>query len=289
MAARGGGGPGSAAGAPPGCAGPREEPSSARAAQRARLVIEWSGEGTLLSARRQGEAHALIEVFTDARGRHAGIVRGGASRRMAPTLQPGTQLALTWRARLDEHLGAFAVEPVRSRAAQVMGDRLALPALGSVCALLLFALPERAPHPRLYAATQALLDALGAEPGWPAAYLGWERLLLEETGYGLDLEACAVTGAAEGLAYVSPRTGRAVSEEGAGAYAERLLPLPRVLRNGEGDLADVLAGLAVTGHFLETRLAPALGDRALPEARARLLGALRREAARRGGRAVGGP
>ena len=246
-------------------------------------MIEWTGEGALLSVRRQGEAHALIEVLTEAHGLHAGLVRGGGSRRTAPVLQPGAQLALVWRARLEEHLGAFSVEPIRSRAAQVMGDRLALPALNAVCALLVFALPERAPHPRLYHATQALLDALGTDPGWPSAYLAWERLLLEETGFGLDLSACAVTGARDGLAHVSPRTGRAVSEAGAGRYADRLLPLPAVLRGEEGDLADVLEGLRVTGHFVEAHLAPALGDRPPPEARARLLGALRREAARRDG------
>ena len=245
-------------------------------------MIEWSGEGTLLSVRRQGEAHALIEVLTEAHGLHAGLVRGGGSRRMAATLQPGAQLALSWRARLDEHLGAFVVEPIRSRAAQVMGDRLALPALNAVCALLVFALPERAPHPRLYQATQALMDALGTDPGWPTAYLAWERLLLEETGFGLDLSSCAVTGAAEGLAYVSPRTGRAVSEEGAGAYADRLLPLPTALMGAADGPADVLEGLRVTGHFLAAHLAPALGEHPLPEARERLIGALRRDAARRG-------
>ena len=246
-------------------------------------VIEWSGEGTLLSVRRQGEGHALIEVLTEAHGLHAGLVRGGGSRRVAPTLQPGAQLALTWRARLEEHLGAFVVEPIRSRAAQVMGDRVALPALNAVCALLVFSLPERAAHPRLYYATEALMDALGTDPGWPLAYLAWERLLLEETGFGLDLSSCAVTGASEGLAYVSPRTGRAVSREGAGAYADRLLPLPAALMGRDGDLADVLDGLRVTGHFLDVHLAPALGDRPVPEARARLLGALGREAARREG------
>lgn len=238
-------------------------------------MIEWEGEGALLAVRRQGEAHAVIEAFTEAHGLHAGLVRGGASRRTAPLLQPGAQLALTWRARLEEHLGTFVVEPVRSRTARVMGDRAALAGLNAICALLVFALPERAPHPRLYRATVELLDALG-EPGWPAAHLAWERLLLEETGFGLDLSACAVTGATEGLAYVSPRTGRAVSEAGAGGYAERLLPLPDVLRGGKGGLPDVLAGLRVTGHFLATRLAPALGERPLPEARARLLDALGR-------------
>ena len=240
-------------------------------------MIEWEGEGALLAVRRQGEAHAIIEVMTEAHGLHAGLVRGGASRRTAPILQPGAQLALTWRARIEDHLGAFTVEPVRSRAARVMGDRAALAGLNAACALLVFALPERAPHPRLYAATVSLLDALG-DPGWPAAYLAWERLLLEETGYGLDLATCAVTGATDGLAYVSPRTGRAVSEAGAGAYADRLLPLPGVLRGGPGGPADILEGLGVTGHFLRTRLAPALGDRPVPEARARLVDALRRAA-----------
>ena len=240
-------------------------------------MIEWEGEGALLAVRRQGEAHAIIEVMTEAHGLHAGLVRGGASRRTAPILQPGAQLALTWRARIEDHLGAFTVEPVRSRAARVMGDRAALAGLNAACALLVFALPERAPHPRLYAATVSLLDALG-DPGWPAAYLAWERLLLEETGYGLDLATCAVTGATDGLAYVSPRTGRAVSEAGAGAYADRLLPLPGVLRGGPGGPGDILEGLGVIGHFLRTRLAPALGDRPVPEARARLVDALRRAA-----------
>lgn len=244
-------------------------------------MIEWEEEGVLLAVRRQGEAHAVIEALTEAHGLHAGLVRGGASRRTAPILQPGAQLALTWRARIEEHLGTFVAEPIRSRAARVMGDRAALAGLNALCALLVFALPERAAHPRLYQATVSLLDALG-DPGWPAAYLAWERLLLEETGYGLDLTECAVTGATDGLAYVSPRTGRAVSEAGAGAYADRLLSLPEVLRGGEGDLAEVLQGLRVTGHFLTAHLAPALGDRPLPDARARLVDALNRSAARSG-------
>ncbi len=244
--------------------------------------MEWRGEGLLLAVRRHGESAAIIEVFTAAQGRHAGVVPGGAGRRMAPVLQPGAQLALVWRARLDDHIGTFAAEPLRARAAAVMADPPALAALASVCALLAFALPERAPHPGLYAASVALLDAVAAGADWPAAYLRWERRLLEDTGYGLDLAACAVTGTAEGLAYVSPRSGRAVSRAGAGAWAARLLPLPPCLAaEVPGTAAEVLAGLATTGHFLHHRLASALGDRALPAARARLVAALA-AAARRG-------
>ncbi len=191
--------------------------------------MDWRDEGALLSVRRHGETSAIIEVFTSAHGRHAGVVRGGTSRKIAPILQPGAQLDVTWRARLDEHLGAFTVEPIRSRAAAVMGERLTLAGLNAICALLAFTLPEREAHPQLYQRSIALLDMVGHNPAWPMAYLRWELSLLEEMGFGLDLSACAVTGAPDDLAYVSPRTGRAVGAEAAGEWADRLLPLPPAL------------------------------------------------------------
>ncbi|MEM7520676.1 MAG: DNA repair protein RecO [Pseudomonadota bacterium] len=234
--------------------------------------MEWRDQGILLSTRRHGETAAIIEVFTPDQGRHAGVVRGGTSRKIAPILQPGAQLDLAWRARLEDHIGSFAVEPVRSRAAAAMGGRQALAGLNAVTALLSFCLPEREPHPALYARTEALLDLLDQSALWPLAYLRWEVNLLEEMGYGLDLSACAVTGATEGLCYVSPKSGRAVSKAGAGDWADRLLPLPDVLR-GEGAAGDaeIAAGFVTTGHFLSAHLARNLGDRPLPEARARFV------------------
>ncbi|MCU0910155.1 MAG: DNA repair protein RecO [Rhodobacteraceae bacterium] len=234
--------------------------------------MDWRDEGALLSVRQHGETSAIVEVFTALHGRHLGVVRGGVSRKIAPILQPGAQLDVTWRARLDEHIGAFTVEPVRSRIAAVMSDRLALAALGSVTALLSFALPEREAHPALYARTVALLDALGASPGWTADYLRWELALLEDMGFGLDLARCAATGTTQDLVYVSPRTGAAVSRTGAGDWADRLLPLPPVLGGAGPDRpGDLAAGLRTTGHFLERSLAEALGDRPLPAARARFV------------------
>jgi DNA repair protein RecO (recombination protein O) len=241
--------------------------------------VEWREEGLLLSQRRHGESAAIIEVFTEAHGRHAGIVRGGASRKVAPILQPGAQLDLTWRARLEDHLGTFTVEPVKSRAAALMGDRVMLAGLNALTSLLSFALPEREAHPPLYGRTLAVLDMMEEGPFWTLAYLRWEISLLEDLGFGLDLTRCAATGATEGLAYVSPRTGRAVSEAGAGEWAGRLLPLsPALLGKGQGSAAEVAEGLRVTGHFLETRLAAALGDKPLPAARSRLIDLIAREA-----------
>jgi len=232
--------------------------------------MDWRDDGILLSMRPHGETSAIIEVLTAAHGRHMGVVRGGASRKMAATLQPGTGLTLEWRARLDDHIGSFTVEPVKSRA-RLLSDRLALAGLLSACALLRVALPEREPHPALWGVTLALFDRFG-DPGWTSAYLRWELRLLEELGFGLDLGSCAVTGATDGLAYVSPKTGRAVTAKGAGDWADRLLPLPPGL---EGDAAlspgDVLMGLKLTGFFLDRELRPVLHDRPLPEARARLV------------------
>lgn len=229
--------------------------------------MEWREDGVLLSVRPHGENGAIIAVFTAGQGCHAGVVRGGASRRMAPILQPGAQLDCTWQARLSDHLGQFKVEPIQSRAGALMGDRGGLLALASVTALLAYALPERAVYPALYAHSIAILDGIGAE-AWGLAYLHWELALLSELGFGLDLERCAVTGGTENLAFVSPRTGRAVAREAAGEWAAKLLPLSDALRGGSDGLPEALR---VTGHFLHHHLAPSLGDRPLPPARDRLV------------------
>ena len=241
--------------------------------------MEWRDQGILLSSRRHGETSAIIEGFTEAHGRHAGVVRGGASRKIAPVLQPGAQLDLVWRARLEDHIGSYAVEPVRSRAAVSLADRQALAGLNAVTALLSFALPEREAHPALYARSEVLLDLLGQGDLWPLAYLQWELALLEELGFGLDLSSCAVLGhGANDLSYVSPRSGRAVSRAGAGDWADRLLPLPPCLMGqGPAPDAEIAEGFRTTGHFLHAHLAPALGNRPLPEARQRFVdGFLRR-------------
>jgi DNA repair protein RecO (recombination protein O) len=236
------------------------------------LEVEWRGEGILLKVRRHGESSSIIEVFTECKGRHIGVVRGGTSRKIAPILQPGAQLHVSWRARLEEHIGSFTAESLRSRTALVMDSRLALAGLNAVTALLSFCLPEREQHVKLYNKTEQLMDLLGQDELWPLAYLQWEMALLNDMGYGLDLSKCAVTGLSENLIYVSPKSGRAVSENGAGEWADRLLPLPPVLR-GEGDASNIEIAKAfeTTGYFLCSRMASNLGSRPLPDARAQFI------------------
>ena len=239
--------------------------------------MEWRAEGILLAVRRHGESGAIIEVFTEMHGRHAGIVRGGASRKLAPVLQPGTQLDATWRARLEEHLGTFTVEPVMSRA-HLMADRKTLAGLNAMAAVLSFALPEREVHGALYRQTLTVLEMMDDGPYWPLAYLRWELSLLEELGFGLDLETCAVSGTRDGLTFISPKSGRAVAKGSAGEWSDKLLPLsPALVGQGNGSVQDIRDGLRVTGHFLRTWLAPSLGNRPVPAARQRLVDALSRD------------
>ncbi|UWQ22899.1 DNA repair protein RecO [Jannaschia sp. W003] len=239
--------------------------------------MEWRDEGIVLAVRPHGETAAILELFTRGHGRHAGVVHGGRSRKVAPMLQPGNQLSARWRARLEDHMGGFAVEPVRARAGAVLGDPLRLSALSSLCALAAFVLPEREALPEFQARTETLADAIVSGEGWLPDYVAWEMALLEVGGMRLDLSACAAGGGANDLAFVSPRTGRAVSRAGAGEWADRLLPLPDMLLGGPATLEGVLAALRLTGFFLAERLAPSLGNRPLPAARQRLLDALGRE------------
>lgn len=238
--------------------------------------LDWQDEAVVLSTRRHGESAGIVSLLTRHRGRQAGLLHG--LRRHG--LQPGTRVVAAWRARLADQLGTFGrIDPEGHAAVQVFDRPLQLAALASACALVEAALPEHAPYTGVYEGLLALLDALDGG-FWDAAYVQWELGLLQALGFGLDLQRCAATGATEGLAFVSPRSGRAVSEAAAAPWRDRLLPLPGFLvRRGEARPADVLSGLDLTGHFLDRTLF-GQGDRAPPPARERFLERYRRYAAR---------
>ncbi|EKV31453.1 DNA recombination and repair protein RecO [Caenispirillum salinarum AK4] len=234
--------------------------------------MDWRDEGIVLAARRHGETSAVVHILTRAHGRHGGLVRGASGKAARGLWQPGNLLDVTWRGRLEEHLGQFTGELLDARVAGLLGDRDRLACLASVCALAENALPEREPHPLLFEGLRLLIGALARDDEWAPLTVRWEAALIAELGYGLDLSECAATGATEGLEWVSPRTGRAVSDEAGAPYADRLLPLPGFLIDAEAptDRPAVVAGLRLTGFFLERRLFPALG-RPVPPQRARFL------------------
>jgi DNA repair protein RecO (recombination protein O) len=238
--------------------------------------MQWTDEGIVLGVKRHGETSVILELMTHERGRHLGLVRGGAGTRLRGVLQPGNSVSATWRARLDEHLGHYAVEGINLRAASFLTDAHAVHGvthLSALCRLL----AEREPHVRIHGALEDILDKIDDPFSAATLIASFELAFLAELGFGLDLESCAATGTTADLAYVSPRSGRAVSRTAGEEYRDKLLRLPAFLHSddevpSEADLADAFA---LTGFFLERH---AFEPRGLPMplARARFIGAITR-------------
>lgn len=244
--------------------------------------MEWVAPAIVLDARPLGEGDALATVLTEAQGAHRGLARGGTSRARAGIWQRGNVLEARWVARLPEQLGTFTAELVHPGAALAMEDPLALAVLASCCAVAEGALPEREPHPAAFSGLLALIVSLARGAAVLSDTVRWEATVLAELGYGLDLSRCAVTGVRQGLAWVSPRTGRAVTDTAAGDWRPRMLRLPGFLAgSAAADAADWRDGLGLTGHFLARDVFGIL-HRPLPAARQRLHDRVAAMAARAG-------
>jgi DNA repair protein RecO (recombination protein O) len=236
--------------------------------------MQWTDEGIVLGVRRHGESSVILELMTQERGRHLGLVRGGTGKRLRGVLQPGNSLLATWRARLDDHLGNYAVEGINLRAARFLPAAHAVHGVTHLAALCRL-LAEREPHTRIHGALEAILDALDAPAAVAPMIAQFELAFLAELGFGLDLSSCAASGATDDLIYVSPRSGRAVSRSAGEAYRDKLIRLPAFLRANEEPVsaADLADAFALTGFFLE-RHAFAPRGLAVPDARARFVAAV---------------
>ena len=214
--------------------------------------MEWVDDGVVIGLRHHGETGVIVDLLTRGHGRHSGFVHGGRSRRQRPVLQPGNDVRATWKARHEEQLGTLIVEGLDLRAARIMDTAVALHGTNLVCALARL-LPEREPQPELHAVVTALLDGIAEREGTPAALVRFELTLLRELGFGLDLSCCAATGSRDDLAYVSPKSGRAVSRAAGEPYRDRILPLPAFLMAATLEPVstdDLAAGFRLTEHFL---------------------------------------
>jgi DNA repair protein RecO (recombination protein O) len=229
--------------------------------------MDWEAPAIILATARFGEGDAVATVMTAEHGLHRGLARGGASRAGTAIWQTGNLVQVRWVARLSDQLGSFSAEMIHPGAAMVMDDALTLAMLTAACAVAEGVLPEREPHPRVFEALVGLVANLPRGPDMLTDLVRWEALLLADLGYGLDLAQCAVTGEKAGLAFVSPRTGRAVTAAASGLWKDRLLTLPGFLAGantaGPEDWRD---GLRLTGHFLERDAFGHL-NKALPQAR----------------------
>jgi DNA repair protein RecO (recombination protein O) len=230
--------------------------------------MEWSERGLVLGLKKHGETSVILELMTRAHGRHLGVVRGGRSKTMQPVLQPGNEVEAVWRARLEEHLGLYAVEPAALRTDLLLSSPQGLHGVGLLGALLRL-LPERDPHSGLYDRAQVLLAHL-TTPLAPALFVHFELALLAELGFGLDLDQCAATGTRDNLIYVSPKSARAVCAEAGEPWAAKLLPLPAFLREPPGAAVAreaVREGFRLTEFFFQRDVYGPRGQK-MPDSRA---------------------
>ncbi|MDB5652191.1 MAG: repair protein RecO [Hyphomicrobiales bacterium] len=238
--------------------------------------MEWRDEAIVLGVRRHGESSVIAELMTRDHGRHLGLVRSGRSLQMQPVLQAGNSVDALWRARIEEHLGLYAIEALHLRTSEIMGSSQALHGVGLVSALLRL-LPEREPHPGLYEMAALLVGRLQDRDVVPALMVRFELALLIELGFGLDLSECAATGATQELIYVSPKSGRSVCRAAGEPYRDRLLPLPAFLMAEEPSEPvaprAVREGFQLTGFFLQRDIFAPRGT-VLPDSRAAYLAGL---------------
>lgn len=236
--------------------------------------MQWSDDGFVLGIRRHGEAGAILELMTRAHGRHLGLVRGGAGSRMRPVLQPGNAVRAHWRARLDDHLGTYAIEPMALRAGALFSDSHAVFAVTHLAGLVRL-LPERDPHEVVFDSLEAIVPHLGDPAACAALMVRFEILMLSELGFGLDLDACAATGSLDDLIYVSPKSGRAVSRGAGAPWRDRMLSLPAFVTGGAepAGAKEIADGFAMTAFFLARHVLEPRGL-SLPDARAHFIAAV---------------
>ena len=220
--------------------------------------MKWNDKGIVLSAKKYSESGLILAVMTANHGNHKGLVRWGNSKTGRSLYQPGNMIQVSWNARLEDHLGSFRCELVKTSLSEFLSDPLKLAALSSICALTELSFPEREPHPVFYGGLEELLLRI-SEPNWTQRYVTLELLILSELGFGLDLAACAVSGMREELVYVSPKTGRAVSKDAGAPYRKKLKVLPEFLLNQKKvlrdvSLAEIYKGLSLSGYFLDRHI-----------------------------------
>ncbi|MBL4748571.1 MAG: DNA repair protein RecO [Magnetovibrio sp.] len=241
--------------------------------------MDWQDDGIVLSARRHGETSAVVRVLTADHGVHAGLVRGGYSKRQRANIEPGNRVHAKWRGRLSEQLGAYTLETVHAHGAQLMEDPNRLAALASAMTLVETVLPEREPHRATFEALLVLLGGMENDEfsnnvlAWGSLYIKWEMGVLSELGFQLDLSHCAATGGTDDLIWVSPKSARAVSKQAGEPYQHQLLPLPQFLRNNGAvaeNLFDIYNGLKLMGYFINRHLL-VVHDKRMPSARSRLV------------------
>jgi DNA repair protein RecO (recombination protein O) len=213
-------------------------------------MLSWSDEAIVLGKRPFGEGKAILDLFTFDHGRYMGILDGATSSKKRGFTEPGTIVHATWSSRLPDQLGRWRLELKSTILADILEYPLRLLSLTVAADLTRLVMAEREAHPNFFIGWKDFLKDLPSTR-WVEAYVYFELMLLKEVGFGLSLETCAIEGTRENLIYVSPKTGRAVSEKIGRPYHDKLLTLPGFLnQRSQATAQELVDALTLTGYFL---------------------------------------
>lgn len=219
--------------------------------------MQWTDKGIIISSRKFSEKSVIIGALTENNGLHFGVVKNAYTKTSKGIFQQGNIVELTWKARLSEHMGSFSCELLESSTWYLIDQPKKLAAALSICNVIEKCLAEREPHREIFQYFCSFLESLKQDFLWEQAYIFLEIEMLSRLGFGLDFDSCAVTGQTDNLAYISPKTGRAVTEEGAGLYKDKLLKLPKFIAtygNSSYSEQEIIDGMKLTGYFLSKNI-----------------------------------
>lgn len=212
--------------------------------------MQWTSEAIILKHQQFNDDKLLCWCFSSSHGIYKGLISLNSKTRNQ--IQIGNIIQATWRARLEEHLGSYYCELLKPLSMVIINDKLKLSSILSLCALLSSCLPERALEAKIYDNTISYLLSLKDHTNWLTDYIKLELSILQEMGYGLNLDECGATGSKENLYYISPKTGRAINREAGEAYHNKLFLLPKFLiKETEPLPMDIINALKITQYFID--------------------------------------
>jgi len=223
--------------------------------------MQVSDEGYIIKILKHGENSIILTVLTSAHGKLTGFVKGGLSKKKLGVYQLGNKISFNAYARVEENMPVFkGIELLESNVVHFLTDEKKLAVLSAFCDLFNQTLPENEPLEGLVRSILMFMESLGDDM-WLKNYAILEFRLLYFLGIGLDLGSCAVTGQIDDLAFVSPKTGRAVCMQAGLPYKEKLFKYPHFAlnKNAIPTKEDVFDLLKMNAFFLKKNFFDAHG------------------------------
>ncbi len=238
--------------------------------------MEWNDSGIIVSNSAFNDKSIIIGCLTETQGLRYGLVNKSKNNN---NITIGNTVEITWRGRLENHLGKFTIKSYKPIYQHIYHDYTKLNAVLNVCSLIAISILEKEKQERLHIKLHNFLALIADKnPLWINDLIKLELYILRVSGFGLELNKCTVTETTHNLQYISPKTGKAVSSDAGKPYAKKLFPLLDIfIKHKQAvDLTESVQALNILTHFFEKHVLP-LKNSTMPQYRNELVETLKRQ------------